>query len=89
MTCGKCERLIKEAVLEHVPEVQDIEVYREQGYATITLKSQANSPSSFGTNIKSKILTSIHSLVNGKFKAVFELGEYILLYLLYINPNLY
>ena len=77
MTCGKCERLIKEAVLEHVREVQDIEVYREQGYATITLTSQANSPNSFDTDIKSKVLTSIHGLVNGKFKAVFELGEYI------------
>ena len=81
MTCGKCERLIKEAVLEHVPEVQDIEVYREQGYATITLTSQPNSPISSNANIKSKVLTSIHGLVNGKFKAVFELGEYISIYL--------
>ena len=79
MTCGKCERLIKEAVLE-LSEIQDIEVYREQGYATITLTSQANASSSLNANIKSNVLASIHSLVNGKFKAVFELGEYIVVF---------
>ena len=77
MTCGKCERLIKEAVLENVSEVKEIVVYREEGHAIISLTSQGNSPTSLNINVKNKILSSIHSLVNGKFTAVFECGKYI------------
>ena len=75
MTCGKCERLIKEAVIENAPEVQEITVYREEGFATITLPNQPNSQHALSSNTKKKILSSIQSLVNGKFKAEFELGE--------------
>lgn len=76
MTCGKCERLIKEAVLEDVPEVIDVMVNREKGYADITipllpdLKNQQ-----LTANTKNNILNSIHKLVNGKFKANFESGK--------------
>ena len=76
MTCGKCERLIKEAVLEDVPEVIDVMVNREKGYADITipllpdLKNQQ-----LTANTKNNILDSIHKLVNGKFKANFESGK--------------
>ena len=34
MTCGKCERLIKEAITENVPNASKIEVFRQEGYAT-------------------------------------------------------
>ena len=74
MTCGKCERLIKEAVSENVPEVSVIEVFRPEGYATITLKKEQKF---LNENIKNNVLKSIHALVNGKFKAAFEPGKKI------------
>ena len=74
MTCGKCERLIKEAVSENVPEVSVIEVFRPEGYATITLKKEQKF---LNENIKNNVLKSIHALVNGKFKASFEPGKKI------------
>ena len=74
MTCGKCERLIKEAVSENVPEVSAIEVFRPEGYATITLKKEQKF---LNENIKNNVLKSIHALVNGKFKAAFEPGKKI------------
>ena len=72
MTCGKCERLIKEAVSENVPEVSVIEVFRTEGYATITLKKEQKF---LNENIKNNVLKNIHALVNGKFKAAFEPGK--------------
>ena len=77
MTCGKCERLIKEAVSENVPEVSVIEVFRPEGYAKITLKKEQNDYITINENIKNNVLKSIHSLVNGKFKAAFESGKKI------------
>ena len=77
MTCGKCERLIKEAVSENVPEVSVIEVFRPEGYATITLKKDQNIYITLNENIKNNVLKSIHALVNGKFKAAFEPGKKI------------
>ena len=79
MTCGKCERLIKEAVSENVPEVSVIEVFRPEGYATITLKKEQNIYITLNENIKNNVLKSIHALVNGKFKAAFEPGKKIFL----------
>ena len=76
MTCGKCERLIKEAVLDDVPEVKDVIVNREQGYADVIiplLPGLQNQP--LAADIKNNILNSIHKLVNGKFKARFESGK--------------
>ena len=76
MTCGKCERLIKEAVLEDVPEVKDVIVNREQGYADIIiplLPDIQNQP--LAADTKNNILNSIHKLVNGKFKARFDSGK--------------
>ena len=75
MTCGKCERLIKEAVIENVPEVANIDVNREEGYATIKLKKVQNCDMPLTENIKNNVLSSIHVLVNGKFKASFETGR--------------
>ena len=76
MTCGKCERLIKEAVLEDAPEVKDVIVNREQGYADIIiplLPELQNKP--LPADTKNNILDSIHKLVNGKFKARFDSGK--------------
>ena len=87
MTCGKCERLIKEAVLEDVPEVKDVIVNREQGYADIIiplLPDLQNKP--LPADTKNKILNSIHKLVNGKFKARFDSGKLFLL-LVYLSEN--
>ena len=75
MTCGKCERLIKEGVLENIPEVQEVKVFREDGYANVILKEQSGSQDILEDDIKDKIITIIHSLVNGKFKAVFAAGK--------------
>ena len=75
MACGKCERLIKEGLLEGVEEVADVRVFREEGYANIIIKQQPDSLNSFEIDIKSRVLDIIHSLVNGKFKAVFAAGK--------------
>ena len=75
MTCGKCERLIKEAITENVPEASKIEVFRTEGYATFELKRGQNIPTSLSEHIKNNLLSSIHALVNGKFKASFEQGK--------------
>ena len=82
MTCGKCERLIKEAVLEDVPEVKDVIVNREQGYADIIIPWLPDLQNqSLAADTKNNILSSIHKLVNGKFKAQFESGK-----LCFVNP---
>ena len=75
MTCGKCERLIKEAIAENLPEAKNIEVFREEGYATFGLTNNPNFPISLNANAQDKVLSSIHNLVNGKFKAAFVFGE--------------
>ena len=75
MTCGKCERLIKEAITENVPNASKIEVFRQEGYATFELKKDQNIPKTLTEHIKNNVLSSIHALVNGKFKASFEQGK--------------
>ena len=74
MTCGKCERLIKEGLLEHVQEVTEVNVFREEGYANIIIK-HSDFPNSREVDIKRNVLSIIHGLVNGKFKAVFAAGK--------------
>ena len=76
MTCGKCERLIKEALHENISEVQEVKVFREEGYANVLLKEPTSSQETLETHIKSQILDTIHGLVNGKFKAIFAAGKF-------------
>ena len=88
MTCGKCERLIKEAVLEDAPEVKDVIVNREQGYADIIiplLPDLQNKP--LPADTKNNILNSIHKLVNGKFKARFDSGKLFSFFNLFIGKH--
>merc|ERR1711974_121745 len=65
MTCDKCERLIREGILESVPGVSHVQVFRQEGYALLTLKSDQ-------PHTRSEVIKVINSLVNGKFKAKFR-----------------
>jgi copper chaperone CopZ len=40
MTCQKCERLIREALLEKVDGVVKVDVFRDESYANVELKTQ-------------------------------------------------
>lgn len=71
MTCGKCEKLIKEGVADEVPGVTDIQIDREGGKAKIFLNSLSDNDLE---QSKEKILSIINSLVNGKFQASFDQG---------------
>ena len=64
MTCGKCERLIREGLTDTIEGVEGVQVFREMGYAD--LKLTKDSP-----EIRAQVLKIIHELVNGKFKAKF------------------
>ena len=64
MTCGKCERLIREGLLENISDVTEVQVFREDGYALLQMKRDA-------PTVRTDILKIIHSLINGKFKANF------------------
>ena len=75
MTCGKCERLIREGLLENIADVLEVNVFRPEGYANVILKNPSNSGLAIGGGIKEEILNVIHALVNGKFKAEFAAGE--------------
>ena len=67
MTCQKCERLIREALLENVDGVVGVDVHRSDGYANVEVKSQAWTTQRH--RLKGDIVRVIQELVNGKFKA--------------------
>ena len=75
MTCGKCERLIKEGLSENIPDILGVTVFRQEGYANVIIKNPSNSGLTTDSNVKKEILNVIHALVNGKFKAEFAAGE--------------
>ncbi len=66
MTCGKCERLIKEGITDEVAGVASVEVDRPASEATVTVNSGFDDATA-----KPKILSIVNSLVNGKFQAEF------------------
>ncbi len=70
MTCQKCERLIREALLEKVDGVVRVDVFREESYANVELKTQLWSTKR--NKLKTDIIEVIEELVNGKFKAKFH-----------------
>ena len=70
MTCQKCERLIREALLEKVDGVVKVDVFRDESYANIELKTQIWSTKR--NKLKTDIIEVIQELVNGKFKARFH-----------------
>ena len=68
MTCGKCERLIKEGALE-VTGVTEVEVDRPGGTAKIQISKTPEIEQK-----KEQILNIINALVNGKFNSTFIEG---------------
>lgn len=71
MTCGKCEKLIKEGVIGEVSGATDIQIDREGGKAKIFLNYASENEVA---KSKEKILSIINSLVNGKFQASIDQG---------------
>ena len=67
MTCGKCERLIREGILEEVKTVKEVDVDREGGKVTVKFEKAED----LGAE-KDKILSILNSLVNGKFTATVD-----------------
>ncbi len=66
MTCGKCEKLIREAIFSEIPNgISEVTIDRPSNGATIvtdrTLYAQE----------RSQIQAAINDLINGKFKAEF------------------
>jgi copper chaperone CopZ len=70
MTCQKCERLIREALVESVDGVISVDVYRTESFANVELDTDAWL--SKQSEVKSDIIRVIQELVNGKFKAKFH-----------------
>ena len=69
MTCGKCERLIREGILEEVKTVKEVDVDRPGGKVTVHFQNSEDFEAE-----KDKILSIINSLVNGKFTATVDSG---------------
>ena len=69
MTCGKCERLIREGILEEVKTVKEVDVDRPGGKVTVHFQNAEDFEAE-----KDKILSIINSLVNGKFTATVDSG---------------
>ena len=70
MTCGKCEKIIREGILEDVKEIKNVEVDRPGSKVTVEFQTDAEQ---FDEK-KEQILSIINSLVNGKFKATVDSG---------------
>ena len=70
MTCGKCEKIIREAILEDVKEIKNVEVDRPGNKVNVEFQTDAEQ---FDEK-KEQILSIINSLVNGKFKATVDSG---------------
>ena len=66
MTCGKCEKIIREGILEDVKEVKNVEVDRPE--SKVTVEFQTDIAEQFDEK-KEQILSIVNSLVNGKFTA--------------------
>ena len=71
MTCGKCEKLIREGVLDEVTGVTEVEIDRPGGKAKIFIDANENEL----VTRKDQILQIINALVNGKFNASISQGE--------------
>ena len=72
MTCGKCEKIIREGVTDEVAGVTEVEIDRPGGKAKISIPD-ANTNEL--VTRKEQILKIINSLVNGKFNATIDQGE--------------
>ena len=70
MTCGKCEKIIREGILEDVKEIKNVEVDRPGSKVTVEFQTDAEQ---FDEK-KEQILSIINSLVNGKFNATVDSG---------------
>ena len=70
MTCQKCERLIREALVESVKGVISVDVYRAKSFANIEFNTEVWI--SEQSEVKSDTIKVIGELVNGKFKAKFH-----------------
>ena len=71
MTCGKCERIIREGVTDEVSGVTEVEIDRPGGTAKISIDGSEDEL----TTKKEQIVKTINSLVNGKFNATIDKGE--------------
>ena len=66
MTCGKCEKIIREGIMEDVKEVKNVEVDRPESKVTVEIQTEI--AEQFDEK-KEQILSIVNSLVNGKFTA--------------------
>ena len=73
MTCGKCEKIIREGITDEVAGVTEVEIDRPGGKAKISIPD-ANTNEL--VTRKEQILKIINSLVNGKFNATIDQGEW-------------
>lgn len=72
MTCGKCEKIIREGITDEVAGVTEVEIDRPGGKAKISIPD-ANTNEL--VTRKEQILKIINSLVNGKFNATIDQVE--------------
>ena len=69
MTCSKCERLIRDGITEEISGVVQVDIDRPEEKAQVVLANNDNLESK-----KSKILSIVNALVNGKFTAQIDQG---------------
>ena len=62
MTCGKCERLIREAAEDVDGVVDVITVSKAEGVAKVRVRGGGEE------KVKKKVVAEVENLVNGKFK---------------------
>ena len=62
MTCGKCERLIREGLMDGLPDIAQVDIDRPGGTAKVNIQEINDAK-------QQQILSIINALVNGKFKA--------------------
>ena len=73
MTCEKCDKIIQEGITDEVAGVTEVEIDRPGEKGKISI---ADANTNELSTKKEQILKIINSLVNGKFNATIDQGEW-------------
>lgn len=81
MTCGKCEKIISEGLIEALPDISQVVIDQAQGKAQVNVQECNDAK-------EEKILSIINALVNGKFKAKIDKSKYYVISFLEVTELL-
>ena len=86
MTCTKCKKLVHERLHKKVSEINNIHIYRPSGKVKIEFNANVDN---FEEKME-QIISTINSIVYGKFKASIHSGTHANsnLYFVYIKKSL-